>query len=245
MQFTGAALMNIRWREGTIVYRVRGKRKYVLAMILAFASVALWADADRPYAPSRDYDLRHSKIELRFDLEKRKVIGSVTHWLVALNEGTTSLSFDSVGLTIHSVSVNSRAAEFVTTLNKLVVKLPSAARAGEKIDVEIRYEGKPRSGLYFMLQDRDYPKWPKQIWTQGEPEDTRYYLPIYDYPNDRLTTEMVVTVPAEWITISNGRLVSVTKGEDGLRTWRWSEAVPSSTYLITLVAGEFDGVTYP
>ncbi|PYT50999.1 MAG: hypothetical protein DMG43_14310 [Acidobacteria bacterium] len=120
------------------------------------------------------------------------------------------------------------------------LKPPQTNSAGDKFDAAIRYEGKPSKGMYFILPDKDYPDRPKQIWTQGESEDTRYYLPTYDYPNDRLTTETILTVPASWITVSNGKLISVTDAGKGLKTWYWKESVPSSTYLITVVAGEFD-----
>jgi aminopeptidase N len=93
--------------------------------------------------------------------------------------------------------------------------------------------------MYFILPDKDYPKRPVQVWTQGESEDTRYYLPTYDYPNDRLTTETILTVPAEWLTISNGKLIGVTDSGNGMKTWTWRESQPSSTYLFTVVAGEF------
>jgi len=58
----------------------------------------------------------------------------------------------------------------------LIVPLPAPAKAGDKFDVAIHYEGKPVKGLYFILPDKDYPDRPKQVWTQGESEDTRYYL---------------------------------------------------------------------
>src|SRR5215469_12525690 len=43
--------------------------------------------ADEPYARSKDYDLQHSKIALKFDAEKKKVIGDVTHSLAILQDG--------------------------------------------------------------------------------------------------------------------------------------------------------------
>src|SRR5579885_3102415 len=195
--------------------------------------------ADEPYARSRSYDLQHSKIVLRFDVEQKKVMGDVTHTLSILRDGTDKLAFDSVGLTIESVTVNKAKAKFETTPAKPIVSLPGPEKAGDKFDVEIRYEGKPTKGLYFILPDKDYPDQPKQIWTQGESEDTRYYLPTYDYPNDRLTTETILTVPANWLTISNGKLASVSDASDGMKTWTWRESQPSSTYLFTVVAGEF------
>src|SRR6267143_2530148 len=198
--------------------------------------------ADEPFARSKDYDLQHSKIALRFQPEQKKVMGDVTHSLTLLRDGLENISFDSVGLQIESVHINKSTAKFATTESKLAVTLPKGAKAGAKFDVEIKYQGTPSKGLYFILPDKDYPNRPLQVWTQGESEDTRYYLPTYDYPNDRLTTETIVTVPASWLTVSNGKLISVSDAGKGLKTWYWKESVPSSTYLITVVAGEFDEV---
>ncbi len=147
-----------------------------------------------------------------------------------------------MGLQIQSVTVNKTTAKFDTTDSKLNVSLPHAAKPGDKFEVEIKYEGQPKKGLYFILPDKDYPNRPKQIWTQGESEDTRYYLPTYDYPNDRLTTETVVTVPGDWLTISNGKLIGITEAGNGQKTWTWRESQPSSTYLFTVVAGELSEV---
>jgi len=195
--------------------------------------------ADEPYARSRDYDLQHSKIALRFEPPQKKVMGDVTHSLTLLRDGLETVWFDSVGLQIESVRINKSGAKFSTTESKLVVTLPKGAKAGAKYDVEIKYQGTPGKGLYFILPDKDYPNRPLEIWTQGESEDTRYYLPTYDYPNDRLTTETILTVPASWLTVSNGKLIGVTDAGDGMKTWTWRESQPSSTYLITVVAGEF------
>jgi len=214
-----------------------------LAALLAIFIPAAQLRADEPYARSRDYDLQHSKIALRFDLDQKRVLGEVTHSLSILRGGSTKVFFDSVGLTIQSVTLNRAAIKFETSADKLIVPLPAAAKAGDKFEIVIRYEGKPAKGMYFILPDKDYPERPRQIWTQGESEDTRYYLPTYDYPNDRLTTETILTVPASWITVSNGKLMNVSEAGKGLKTWYWKESVPSSTYLITVVAGEFDEIT--
>src|SRR5467141_3023400 len=226
-----------------ITSHVRSRPVFLaLAALLATFVAAPQLFADDPYARSRDYDLQHSKIALRFNLEQKKVLGEVTHSLSVLRDGTAKIAFDSAGLTIQKVTVNKAAAKFETTAEKLIIPLASEAKAGDKFDITIRYEGKPAKGMYFILPDKDYPDRPSQIWTQGESEDTHYYLPTYDYPNDRLTTETILTVPSSWITVSNGKLISVSDAGKGLKTWYWKESVPSSTYLITVVAGEFDEV---
>jgi aminopeptidase N len=215
---------------------------FAVATLLAILFATLQLAADEPYARSRDYDLQHSRIALRFDLEQKKVIGDVTHTLTVLRDSTSKIVFDSAGLTIQSVTVNKTPAKFETKDDKLIIPLTTAAHAGEKFEVTIRYEGKPTKGLYFILPDKDYPDRPRQVWTQGESEDTRYYLPTYDYPNDRLTTETILTVPASWVTVANGKLISVADAANGMKTWTWKESQPSSTYLITVVAGELDEI---
>src|SRR5580765_1815342 len=231
-----SVLRNCEWKCA-----LRRWRTALSAVLMALVLVAP-AIEDEPYARSRDYDLQHSKIALKFDTGLKKVIGDVTHSVSILKDDTKKLVFDSVGLTIQSVTLNKTAVKFDTTDVKLIVPLGTSGKKGDKLDVEIKYEGKTTKGVYFILPDKDYPHRPQQIWTQGESEDTRYYLPIYDYPNDRLTTETILTVPASWTTIANGKLVSVKDAGNGMKVWDWQETLPSSTYLITVVAGEFDEV---
>jgi aminopeptidase N len=228
-----------------ITYTFRSRRApalFLLLGLLILPCAAGYLRADEPYAPSREYDLQHSRIALRFDVPQKKVMGEVTHTLAIFHDGTAKISFDSSGLDIQSVIVNKSPAKFESDAKagKLIVHLPAPAHAGAKFDVTIRYEGKPTKGLYFIVADKDYPERPIQIWTQGESQDTHYYLPTYDYPNDRLTTETILTVPASWTTVANGKLIGVTDAAGGMKTWTWRESLPSSTYLITVVAGEFD-----
>ena len=231
------AMRNGRWK---CAWESRGWLFSALAGVALL--LAMQAKADEPYARSKEYDLQHSRIALKFDVVQKKVIGDVTHTLTILKDSTSRLAFDSVGLTIHSVTVNKAAAKFETTATELIVPLTSPAKKGDKFEVEIKYDGKPTKGAYFILPDKDYPEQAKEIWTQGESEDTRYYLPTYDYPNDRLTTETILTVPAAWLTVANGKLIAVKDAGNGLKTWTWQESLSSSTYLITVVAGEFEEV---
>ncbi len=210
------------------------------AIVLAVAAIfAAAARADRPYAPSRDYHLQNVRVALRFDLDQRKVIGEVTHTLSTLRDSLTHLDFDCADLTVSSARVNAKDTTFELRDDKLRVNLAQPAKAGEKFEVNLRYEGKPTTGLYFILPDKDDPGRPKEIWTQGEAEDTHHYIPIYDYPNDRTTSEMILTVPGDWLTVSNGKLLSVQDAAGGMKTWTWRQSLPVSTYLISFVAGEY------
>src|SRR5437899_10055208 len=124
-------------------------------LLVVFVAASLLR-ADEPYARARDYDLQHSRIALRFDLEQKKVLGDVTHSLSILRDGTSKIAFDSAGLTIQSVTLNKAPAKFETSADKLIIPLPAPAKAGDKFDAAIRYEGKPSKGMYFILPDKDY-----------------------------------------------------------------------------------------
>jgi aminopeptidase N len=225
--------MKLTWRKPRPHLSLAG---VVLGAAVLLAAVAR---ADRPYAPSRDYDLQNVRVSLHFDLDQRKVIGEVTHTLSTLRDGETHLDFDCAELTVSSARVNGKDAPFDLHDDKLRVQLAQPAKSGETFEVNLKYEGKPTSGLYFILPDKDDPGRPKEVWTQGEAEDTHHYIPIYDYPNDRTTSEMILTVPADWLTISNGKLLSVQDAPDGQKTWTWRQSLPVSTYLISFVAGEY------
>jgi aminopeptidase N len=209
---------------------------FVFSAVLLFSTTAR---ADEPYARSKDYDLQNVKTHLWFDVEQKKLRGEVTETISMLRDGTENIKFDSVELAIHNVTLDGKDAKFSTTDKELIVPLANPSKRGEHHDVFIRYEGQPKKGLYFVLPDTNYPNRPKEIWTQGEAEDTRYYIPIYDYPNDRTTSEMLLTVPAAWLTVSNGKLLGTKDEPDGTKTWDWKQSEPLSTYLISAVVGEF------
>ena len=88
-----------------------------------------------------------------------------------------------------------RRARSRRSRDKLLVKLDKAYGTEETIDVAVGYSGSPSRGLYFVDPAGPNPKKTLSFWTQGESEDTRFWLPCYDYPNERATSEMIITVP--------------------------------------------------
>jgi len=223
----------------------RGRRRSQAALaVVAVMTALLFSPAGRsavsPYSRSKEYQLKNIKTHLRFDTDHREVMGDVTHTVSVIREGITALHFDCSELTVNQVTVDGKPAEFTNTDDKLSVTLSKPAKRGDDHTIEIHYHGFPKKGLYFVLPDKDYPNQPIEVWSQGEDEDTHYYIPIYDYPNNRTTSEMILTVPAGWVTISNGKLVGIKNESDGTKTWDWRQSEPIATYLISVVAGQFD-----
>jgi aminopeptidase N len=73
------------------------------------------------------------------------------------------------------------------------------------------------------------------LWSQGEEEDNHRWFPTYDAPNDKATWDMTVTVPSEFMVVSNGTLISDTPVAAKQHTVHWRQLRPSSTYLVSLI----------
>jgi len=204
-------------------------------------------------AREHNYHVIHSDIYLSFDEAKGEVIGRVTHKIAPLRENTDSISFDAVEMEIKDVAVHqseggnggSDVQKFDTANNSLNVYFTNKVSPRDTLDVTITYTCTPRKGLYFISPDPANPTKPKQIWSQGEGEDNRYWIPCYDYPNDKATIDMYATVPENYSALSNGALIKTIQNSDGTKTWHWAEKHPISSYLITLATGEFDVVKDP
>ncbi|MFO0892051.1 MAG: M1 family aminopeptidase [Isosphaeraceae bacterium] len=225
----------------------------VVALVLAVVSSAPAQEPPprRPFATPdtprqagriREADIKHLRAELTLDPAKKSVRGTVTHTLTPLHPYLTSVSFD-IGpkLKVSRVTAGPDGAECHHEIRKekLAVTLDKPYGPGDTVEVRIDYEGQPQTGLHFVPADPAYPDRPAAIWTQGEAEDNHHWLPCYDYPNDRVTTEMVITVPRPLSVVSNGSLVGTKENPDGSRTFHWKMEQPHSTYLITVAVADF------
>jgi aminopeptidase N len=233
-------------------------RDVVLSLILAATLLAPSASGQdslpagrRPFAKPgtprqaeriRFYDVKHVKAVLSISTKDREIRGTVTHTLSPLHPYLTRIELDcGPALKITQVTVGTPAIScpFTTKDGKLSVSLDKPYGPGDTLDLKVAYSGSPKQGLHFVLNDPAYPEKPLSVWTQGESEDTHHWLPCYDYPNDRATSEMIITVPKPLFVVSNGSLVETRHNEGATTTYHWKMDVPHVSYLISLAVGEF------
>ncbi len=212
-------------------------------IVIPWLLACVWPAFGAPPAldsASRDYDQQHLKVELT-DLQIRsgRIEARTTISLSPLREGGLRLvRLHAVGLSVSSVTLGGQRCSYSQGRpTELHVTLPRSYRRGETLSLVIRYTATPRRGLFFFSPDKDYPERPVQVWSQGEAVDNRRWIPCYDLPDDRLTSELVVTAPRGLQVVSNGRLVS----QEG-RVWHWRQERPHVSYLITLVVGRFEQI---
>src|SRR5499426_304900 len=197
--------------------------------------------ANDHYTRSHDYDLIHQRIEVsNFDWDSTSFDGRVTTTLVARRSGLDSVILDAgAKLQIKTVTVGQNVGAALRTSrhgDTMVVFLPGPIGFGDTARFTITYHGVVTNGrgLTFISPEGRTHR-PRQIWSQGEDDDNHFWFPTYDFPNDKMTWQLVATVPKGMTCVSNGRLVSAVTAKDGSPIFSWLQDKPSATYLVSIV----------
>ena len=191
------------------------------------------------YTPEKEFHTQHAKIELSLDFSRKKIAGSCTLTIAPIRPGLGRVVLDACGMEIHEASIDGSKCEFEYDQEKLTINPPGHLSGSHT--VKIAYSSTPSEGIYFIEPDREHPEKEVQAWTHSQAEFARYWFPCYDNPNDKFTSEVLLTVPKGFRVISNGKLVSEQEEGDSA-TFHWREELPHSSYLTSFVAGKFGEV---
>ncbi|NCI47177.1 M1 family aminopeptidase [Sediminibacterium soli] len=238
------------------------KRLLLLLGIFAALTTAAQTAADETEntayraVPTKINDLVHTKLDASFDYGKSYLNGRVWITLKPHFYPTDSLQLDAKGMNINKVELvkNGKNIPLKYRYDSLFldVKLDKTYLRDESYVVYIDYTAKPdefrsegsvaitdAKGLYFINPRGEKKDKPTQIWTQGETEASSVWIPTIDKTNQKTTQEFNLTVPAKYVTLSNGQLTAQKKNADGTRTDKWVMALPHSPYLFFIGVGDF------
>ena len=236
------------------VARRSGWSALILSVVAAWAAPGMaqapaGTPARRPFAKPgsapmaervRTFDVRHLKADLTLDTKKGEIRGTVTQTIAPLHPGLESVTLDcGADLKVSKVAVGSNVCKYAQQGNELVITLDKGYGPDEMIPLAVTYAGTPDVGIRFVKPDADHPQRQPCVWTQGEPEDARFWLPCYDYPNERFTAEMIVTVDNPLTVVSNGVLISTHQNGDGTSTFDWKMDDQLPAYLLSVTAADF------
>jgi aminopeptidase N len=199
----------------------------------------------RVYPPDPQVDFQHLKLDLRMDDPmSRSFTCTETLTFKTAGRAISHLDLDAVELGVSKVSdLGGSPLKFRTDDAHLVIdfgrELPPQSDGGVVIEYSVH---DPKTGMIFALPDESYKDRPLMIHTQGETEMNRYWFASHDFPNERFTSEIIVTIPTKYKALSNGKLVAREEIGDGKVRYHYSLAKPHVSYLVSLVIGEFDVV---
>ena len=224
----------------------------------SLAQTAPKSEAPKTYQATAEKvnDMVHTKLDARFDYQNAYLIGKVWLTLKPHFYPTDSLRLDAKGMEIRNVSIvkNGRNQNLKYDYDglQLNIRLDRTYRHHENYTIYIDYTARPdefnaqgsaaitdAKGLYFINPRGEEQGKPTQIWTQGETEATSVYVPVIDKPNQKTTQEFILTVPAKYVTLSNGKLISQKPAANGTRTDHWKMDLPHAPYLFFIGVGDY------
>ena len=164
----------------------------------------------RNFPPDRVVDYLHMKLEMRFDDLEAMRFTAVEHLRIApIWTDAESITLDAVGLDVSSVSVDSRSVEHFADGETITLRFDPPLARGREHEVRFEYAcDHPAGGMTFTPASAERPQYTAEVHTQGQTTGNRHWFIAHDRPNERMTTELIVDVPAEYSVSSNGRLVS-------------------------------------
>ncbi|UCC41231.1 MAG: M1 family metallopeptidase [Candidatus Aminicenantes bacterium] len=225
------------------------KTKFFLVLFLTFLLNSLFAQEITRHktglkhdfrvllleAQEHNFDVLHYQFEWKLDFNSQYIEGKATitsRSLSAINKISLHLA-DNMYVT---QITQSQIPLIFTHLNDLIdIYLVRTFLPGEEFTIEISYHGFPQSGLNFSYHQNE-----PIIWSLDEPTRARNWFPSYDIPSDKATVEMQITVPDSMIVASNGTLINVVSNSDNTKTYVWLESYPTSTYLISVAATNYE-----
>jgi aminopeptidase N len=237
-------------------------RRIVLFSLLLLSLAAAAQHRSQPAAkvyqatPDRINDLVHTKLDAKFDYAEQQLNGKVWITLKPHFYPTDSLLLDAKGMDIKEVAVvkggRNTKLKYDYDGMFLNIDLDKTYRNNEPYTIYIDYTAKPNEfkakgsaaitdakGLYFINPLGEEEGKPTQIWTQGETEATSVYVPTIDRPAQKTTQEFILTVPDKYVSLSNGKLVSQKKNNNGTRTDHWKMDQPHAPYLFFIGVGDY------
>ncbi|MFG0328040.1 MAG: M1 family aminopeptidase [Phycisphaerales bacterium JB037] len=201
------------------------------------------------YPPHRVADFEHMKLEITIaDMNTPRFEAISTLTLAPVGYPLAELPLNADLLQIKRVESPGHATRWEYDGRMLRVIFDPPVPVGESCDVVIHYAANdPTQGLKWTPESPAWPGRPAQLHTQGQPETNSFWFPCHDFPNERLTTEIIIAVPEGYVASSNGRLESIEKGWLGpyadspaVDIFHFMQDKPHPNYLVSLIVGKFD-----
>ncbi|GAA4452885.1 M1 family aminopeptidase [Nibrella saemangeumensis] len=171
--------------------------------------------------------------------------GSATISLKSTSDNLTSFYLDlqsaNGSLRVDSVKAGGQRLTFLHQSNRLTITPPAALRNGQALTLTVYYQGVPgSSGFGSFAFSTHGPSNDPVIWSLSEPYGASDWFPCKDTPADKADSSSVsITAPAQFVSVSNGTLISLIPNPDGTRTYRWHNRYPIAQYLISVAMSNY------
>jgi aminopeptidase N len=205
------------------------------------------------YPGDASIDVTYYGLDLRLATTPNNLRGAATVTLKSTVASLTSFFLDlsttssaTEGLRVDSVKVGTQKVTFQHTLNKLTITPPQPVANGQALTLTVYYQGVPSYEQQSFKFDKHENTADPVIWSLSEPYGASNWFPCRDTPADKADSSSVrITAPAQFISVSNGKLISTTNNTDGTKTYFWKNSYPIAQYLISIAVSNYAQLETP
>lgn len=203
------------------------------------------AGAGDPYFPldgNGGYDVKHYDLDVKYDPTTDELTGKATITAKA-TQNLSSFNLDFEGLTVRSIKVDGKSAEWSRDGGELTVVPRRGLRKDHKFETVVRYDGIPATIQDPLLGPSGFFHTDDGALVIGEPDVAATWFPVNDHPTDKASYTFNITAPTGLEVVSNG-VLKHERERHGWTTWTWDAKEPMASYLAMMAIGEFDVHAY-
>jgi aminopeptidase N len=187
-------------------------------------------------------DVLHYKFAIDLNDQNDTIKGTATirfilkHSNGALNFDLAGVNEKGKGMVVTNVSLASASpVSFQQANDEITITIPPSFKQGDTVDATITYKGIPADGL--IISKNKYGD--KTFFADNWPTRAHNWIPCKDEPDDKATFEFIVTAPAHYEVISNGKKTEEKIIDVNKKLTHWEEDVPLSTKIMVIGVARF------
>lgn len=119
--------------------------------------------------------------------------------------------------------------------NKLTVTSLKPFKAGDTVQLMVRYKGVPDNGMIISKNMYGHRTFFGDNW----PNRAHHWLPCKDEPGDKASFEFLITAPSHYQVVSNGIQVEETNLTGDKKFTHWREDIPLPTKVMVIGVADF------
>jgi aminopeptidase N len=194
------------------------------------------------YPGDDNIDVTYYKLNLALNHGQKNLRGEVTMGFKSKINGLTKIVMDLTDvLKTDSVKISGRKVNFTHSQSQLTVALPQLTNTGQWVAVVVYYGGSPSGSGFgtFAFGTINAGK-SNAMWSLSEPFGASDWFPCKDNPADKAdSSDVWITAPAYYVSVSNGILEKTTTNNDGTKTYQWKSRYPIANYLISIALSNY------
>jgi aminopeptidase N len=198
------------------------------------------AEITRDEAEKRAKLVSAVSYDVSVDLTRGEAIFGSTS-VITFSCATTGASthVDLIANAVHEIVVNGTPLDPATAWANGRIELSGLLERNEvRVVADCSYANDGTA----MHRSVDSPDGKTYVYTALEPADSRRVYANFEQPDLKTAYTLHVTAPAHWTVFSNQPTPFPRPVADGVAVWDFAATPPISTYLTTIVAGEYDVV---